>query len=144
MWNQLKPMSTRPLRAQPEGDRRWDSQDEDEAQWAFEWLCGDLLIRAREAFPSFDPQQGWRGREDRILLRNAYADFGVSTYGSLAAVRIAEREDGSYREEDMRTGRHARAEHWLHQIAPKFDALFGDYDCLGHFSNGKGVCRKHA
>lgn len=54
------------------------------------------------------------------------------------------RRYGSYREEDMRTGRHARVEHWLHQIAPEFDAIFGDYDCLGHFSNGEGVFRKRA
>lgn len=119
-----------------------DCDDSDEAQWAYEWLCDDLVARARAAFPSFDPQQGWRGREDRILLRNAYADFGVSTYSGLAAVWIAEREDGPYWEEDMRSGRHARAEYWLRQIAPKFDDLFGDLDCLGHFSNGEGVYRR--
>jgi hypothetical protein len=48
----------------------------------------------RRAFPSLIPHDGWRGREDRILMRNAYADFGVSVYGGLVAVWIVERDDG--------------------------------------------------
>jgi hypothetical protein len=35
-----------------------------------------------------------------------------------------------------------RAQRWLSQIAARFDTLFGDYDCLGHMSNGEGVYRK--
>jgi len=88
------------------------------------------------------PHAGWRGREDRILMRNAYADFGVSTYGGLVAVWIAEREDGPYWESDWRHPRTGRAQRWLSQIAARFDAIFGDYECLGHMSNGEGVYRK--
>ena len=115
---------------------------DDGSDWDFdyEWLRDDLVERARAAFPSLDPHDGWRGREDRILMRNAYADFGVSIYGSLVAVWIAEREDGAY----WRHPRTARARRWLSQIAPRFDALFGQYDCLGHMSNGEGVYRKRA
>jgi hypothetical protein len=43
---------------------------------------------------------------------------------------------------DCRTVRSPRAQRWLAQIAPKFDAEFGDYDCLGHMSNGEGVYRR--
>jgi hypothetical protein len=32
----------------------------------------------------------------------------------------------------------------LAQIVPRFEALFGDYECLGHMSNGEGVYRKRA
>ncbi len=71
----------------------------------------------------------------------AYADFGVSVYCGLVAVWIAERDDGSYWDTDWRTARSPRAQRWLQQIAPP---LFGDYDCLGHMSNGKGVYRKRA
>lgn len=123
-------------------------EDEDgeayDLNFEFEWLRNDLCERARAAFPSLMPREGWRGREDRILARNAYADFGVSTYGELVAVWIVEREDGAYRDTDWRTARSGRAQRWLQQIAPKFDALFGTHDCLGHMSNGEGVYRKRA
>lgn len=62
----------------------------------YEWLRDDLTERAAAAFPSLLPYDGWRGREDRILMRNACADFGVSIYGGLVAVWIAERDDGAY------------------------------------------------
>ncbi|MFZ5665764.1 MAG: hypothetical protein ACOY7L_11130 [Pseudomonadota bacterium] len=113
-------------------------------EFEYEWLCDDLRMRAARAFPSLCAHDGWRSREDRILMRNAYADFGVSVYGGLAAVWIAERDDGSYWDADWRTARSYRAQRWLQQIAPRFDALFGDYDYLGHMSNGEGVYRKRA
>ena len=56
-------------------------------------------------------------------MRNAYADFGVSVYGGLVAVWIAERDDGAYWDADWRTARSPRAQRWLSQIAARFDAL---------------------
>ena len=119
---------------------------DDDGDWDFEyeWLRDDLREQAAAAFPSLIPHDGWRGREDRILMRNAYADFGVSTYGSLVAVWIAERKDGPYWESDWRHPRTGRARRWLTQIALRFEALFGEYECLGHMSNGEGVYRKRA
>ena len=117
-------------------------EDEEERDFEYEWLRGDLAERAAAAFPSLIPYDGWRGREDRILMRNAFADFGVSVYGSLVAVWIAERDDGAYWDLEWRTARSPRAQHWLRQIAARFDALFGDYDCFGHMSNGEGVYQK--
>lgn len=116
----------------------------DPDDWAFEyaWLRDDLIERAARMFPSLEPHQGWRGREGRILARNAFADFGVSVYSELVAVWIAERDDGAYWDADAQTARSARARTWLRRIAARFDAEFGDYDCLGHFSNGEGVFRK--
>ena len=111
-------------------------------EWEYECLHDNLRARAVEAFPSLSPHDGWRGREDRILLRNAYADFGVSVYGELVAVWIVERDDASYWDADWRHARSARAQRWLGQIAAHFDALFGDYDCLGRMSNGEGVYRR--
>lgn len=111
---------------------------EDSDTWDFEYegLRDDLAERATRLFPSLEPPDGWRGREDRILARNAFADFGVSIYGELVAVWIVERDDGSYRDAAAQTARSPRARHWLAQITRRFDAEFGDYDCLGHFSNG--------
>lgn len=60
------------------------------------------------------------------------------------AVWIVERDDGAYWDADWRTARSPRARRWLSQIASRFDAVFGDYDCLGHMSNGEGVYTKRA
>jgi hypothetical protein len=118
--------------------------DEDDWDFEYEWLRADLSERAAAAFPSLEAHDGWRGREDRILRRNAFADFGVSVYGGLVAIWVVERDDGAYWDAEWRTARSPRAQQWLRQIAPRFDALFGDYDCLGHMSNGEGVYRKRA
>ena len=64
--------------------------------------------------------------------------------GGLVAVWIVERDDGAYWDADWRTARSPRARRWLSQIASRFDAMFGDYDCLGHMSNGEGVYTKRA
>lgn len=116
--------------------------DEDDWEFTLEWLRDDLIAQARRAFPSLEPHDGWRGREDRILLRNGYADFGLSIYGGLAAVWIVERDDTSYHEAELRRPLHALAQHWLGSVAGRFDDLFGEYVCLGHMSNGEGVYRK--
>ena len=121
-----------------------DVGSDDDCEFEYEWLREDLRKRAGRAFPSLIPHDGWRGREDRILMRNAYADFGVSVYGGLVAVWIVERDDGPYWDADWRTARSPRAQRWLSQIESRFDALFGDYDCLGHMSNGEGVYTKRA
>lgn len=121
-----------------------DDGDTDAYDFEFAWLREDLCERAASAFPSLRSYQAWRGREDRVLMRNAFADFGVSTYGSIVAVWIVERDDGAYWDAEWRTARSPRAQRWLRQIAPRFDALFGTLDCLGHMSNGEGVYRKRA
>ena len=69
-------------------------ENDDDWDFEYEWLREDLRERAGQAFPSLIAHDGWRGREDRILMRNAYADFGVSVYAGLAAVWIIERDDG--------------------------------------------------
>lgn len=117
-------------------------ESDDDWEFEFEWLRDDLRERAVQAFPSLTSHDGWRGREDRILMRNAFADFGVSIDGGVVAVWIAERDDGGYWDVEWRTARLPRAQHWLEQIAKRFDCLFGDYDCLGRFSNGEAIYRK--
>ena len=68
----------------------------------------------------------------------------LMVYGGLVAVWIVERDDGAYWDADWRTARSPRAQRWLSQIASRFDAMFGEYDCLGHMSNGEGVYAKRA
>lgn len=121
-----------------------DIECDEDRDFKYEWQCEGLREKAAAAFPSLVSHDGWRGREDRILLRNAYADFGVSIYCGLVAVWIVERDDGAYWDADGRTARSPRAQRWLAQIATRFDRLFGDYDCLGSMSNGEAVFRKRA
>lgn len=117
-------------------------ESDDDFDFEYDCLLDDLRSRAGEAFPSLAKHDGWRGREDRILMRNAFADFGVSVYGGLVAVWIAERDDGAYWDAEWRTARSPRARCWLRRIASRFDALFGDLHCLGHMSNGESVYRQ--
>ena len=116
-----------------------DCDEPDDAEWEYDMLCEDILTTASAAFPSFGAYQGWRGREDRILLRNAYADFGISTYGCIAAIWIVERNDSAYYDADTRNCRSGRARQWLTQVAPRFEALFSDLTCIGRMSNGEAV-----
>jgi hypothetical protein len=119
--------------------RLLDDEDDDDPDWAYECLVDDITAAAKAAFPSLEPFQGWRGREDRILLRNAYADLGVSTYCGLAAIWLAERDDNGYWQADFRQPRTARAKHWLAQVTPRFEQLFGELRMIGRFSNGEAI-----
>ncbi len=116
-----------------------DNDEPDNAEWDYQCLCEEIRSSALAAFPSFDPADGWRGCEDRVLLRNAYADIGVSTYGSIAAIWIATRDDPAYHDADARTSCSGRARQWLTQVAPRFDALFAQLDRVGRMSNGESV-----
>ena len=119
-----------------------DGVDQDAAEWAYECLCDDIRSSASVAFQSFRTVESWRGREGRVLLRNAYADIGISVYGCIAAIWIAERDDPAYHDADARTYRSGRARQWLAQIAPRFDALFAQLDFLGRMSNGESVYQR--
>ena len=112
-------------------DESWD--------WAYEDMVDFVTYNAQQAFPSLEEHDGWRGREDRILLRNAYADLGISVYGSLAAVWLAEREDASYMDSDMECARSGRAAHWLQQVKRRFESIFAEYRRIGRFSNGEAI-----
>lgn len=108
-------------------------------EWAYECLVDEIVDTARTAFPSLERFEGWRGREDRILLRNAFADCGMSTYCGLAAIWLAERDDNRYWEADYRRPRTGRARHWIALTAPRFMTLFGELRMIGRFSNGKAI-----
>lgn len=112
---------------------------EDDWHWAYESLVEDIVATARSCLPSLEPFDGWRGREDRILLRNAFADCGVSTYCGLAAIWIVERDDSLYWEADYQNARSGRAQQWLTQVSDKFIKAFGELRLVGRFSNGEAI-----
>lgn len=111
----------------------------DDPEWVYECLVDKIVDGARTAFPSLESCDGWRGREDRILLRNAFADCGISTYCGLAAIWLAERDDNRYWEADYRQPRTGRARYWIARAAPRFVALFGELRMVGRFSNGEAI-----
>lgn len=108
----------------------------------YEWLRGDLAERAAAALPSLAPTMAGVGAKTGSLWAGEFAAFEVSVYGGLVAASIAERDDGAYWDPEWRTARSSRAQRWLRQIVARIDAVFGEYDCLGHMSNGEGVYQK--
>lgn len=114
-------------------------EPEDERDRGYECLVDDVVDTARFLFPSLELFDGWRGREDRILLRNAFADCGVSTYCGLAAIWLVERDDAQYWEADSRQARSGCAQRWLAQVSDRFIKAFGDLRLVGRFSNGEAL-----
>ncbi len=119
--------------------RLLEDGEDDDIDWVYECLVDEIIDAAKAVFPSFERFDGWRGREDRILLRNAFADCGISTYCGLAAIWLVERDDPQYWEADFYTPRTARARHWLAQVSGKFIDLFGELRLVGRFSNGEAI-----
>ena len=119
--------------------RLLDDGEEDDVDWAYECFVVEVIDTAKAAFPSFERFDGWRIREDRILLRNAFADCGISNYCGLAAIWLAERDDARYWEADFYMPRTARARHWLGQVSGRFIDLFGEFRLVGRVSNGEAI-----
>ncbi|MGX7894186.1 hypothetical protein [Tsuneonella sp. HG222] len=119
--------------------RTLEIEDEDNWEWEYEYLVEEIIETARSTFPSLEPCDGWRGREDRILLRNAFADCGISAYCGLVAIWLAERDDGGYWDADAYHPRSGRAQRWLSQVASRFEATFGELRMIGRFSNGEAI-----
>jgi hypothetical protein len=78
---------------------------------------------------SFDPIHRWRGCAGRVLLRNPYADIGITTDHGLAAVWIGERVDRDYRIRCEWTDVSGVARRWLTAVAPTFDAVAARLGC---------------
>lgn len=116
-----------------------DLDSDGDYDWEYEFLIDDIRNRAQSAFPSLEPHDGWRGREDRILMRNTFADCGISVYCGLVATWLAERDDGRYWDADACHSLTGRARRWLTQVEPRFLALFGELRQIGRFSNGEAI-----
>ena len=119
--------------------RLLEDGEDDDADWVYKCLVDEIIDTTKASFPSFEAFDGWRGREDRILLRNAFADCGISTYSGLAAIWIAPRDDALFWGADSSYPRAARARHWIGQVRPHFERLFGELKMVGCFSNGEAI-----
>ena len=93
-----------------------------------------LQDTARELWPSFwDIGAEWAGREDRIILRNRLAEFGVSEYCGLVSIWVRPRPDAEMP---------ALAEKWVWSIQKKFFENFGSLKLVGRASNGEAFFQK--
>lgn len=104
-----------------------------EADW--DWIAEDAARTISEMFPSFRPDDDWRGREDRVVARNSLVDFGFSEYCGLMAYWMVPREglDGNLE---------AFAERWIAAVSRRFCARFGEYVRIGGMSDGTSVYQR--
>jgi hypothetical protein len=93
------------------------------ADWysAYLDLVAAIRIGMRQEMRSFDPIHRWRGDAHRVLLRNPYADIGLTCLDGQAAVWIGERTDRDYRIRCEWSDVSGPARLWLSSIAPVFE-----------------------
>ena len=94
------------------------------ADWYSTYLDLVAAIRThmRRDMRSLDPIHRWRETAHRVLLRNPYADIGLTCLDGQAAVWISERIDRDYRIRCEWSDVSGPARRWLASIAPTFEA----------------------
>lgn len=90
---------------------------------AYAALVAEIRREVRLDLGSFDPLHGWRGTAHRVILRNTYADIGITTGQGHAAIWLSERVDRVYRLRCEWIDLSADARRWLIDITPRFDAV---------------------
>ena len=108
---------------------------------AYTGFVAEIRREMRLDMRSFDPIHRWRGCASRVLLRNPYADIGISTGHGLAAVWISERVDRDYRIRCEWTDVSGAARRWLTAIAPTFDAVAARLGCTPDLPDRAGEPR---
>lgn len=98
--------------------------------FAWDDYVDDITERAKELWPSLhEPYHvRWLHREDRVLLSNDHAHFGVSEYCGLVAIWIVMRDD--VRNENL-------SQHWVDVAGAKLVREFGELRKVGTASNGE-------
>lgn len=104
----------------------------DFSQDDFDFFVEDFTSDITCMWPSTYEQDGWHGREDRIVARNRFVSFGVSEYCGLIAVwAVVDIEEHNHHINE------ALADNWLALISDKFKRSFGELRSIGHASNGE-------
>ena len=122
------------------GDTHFNEQDD---QLLYDDFDENLKTLLKEAFPSLSPDERWLGREDKALLSNSYAYFGISTYCDLVAVWVAAKEP-DYRASGAW---YSMRDKWIASIERRFAKTVGKswgapLTKVGTFSNGEAVFSK--
>lgn len=106
----------------------FECMDEDDASFYWDDYLDELREQMQFIAPSMEEHDGWAGREDRILMRNNLAEFGVSEYCGLVAIWLRVRTD---------LDSEALAINWCATIAAKFSRAFAQLQKTGTASNGE-------
>ena len=122
------------------GDTHLQEQD---SQLLYDDFSDDLKTLLKEAFPSLNPDERWLGREDKAILENAYAYFGISTYCGLVAVWVSAKE----KDWNSSSAWYAMRDRWIASIEKKFAKTMArawgvPLTKVGTFSNGEAVFSK--
>lgn len=103
----------------------------------FEWFIEDVQETLKSYWPSFRNEEGWIGRENRIVAGNAFATVTVSEYGGIVAICLVSKAEywrkHGYGEDAALEGLSIG---WCGAIEKKFLELFGRMRKVGTMSNG--------
>ena len=81
-------------------------------------------------FPSLDRVACWRTATDHVLMRNTYADAGVSLGYGEAAIWMAIRNDREFRLRSTWRDLKPAAERWLNDVAPRLEGALARLGCM--------------
>ena len=96
---------------------------------AYDVLIARVVREVATAFESFDPVPHWRGRASGALLRNAYADIGVTLAGEQALIWMALRADREFCIRAIRPDLRPSAVNWLAGASGRFDSVLTQLGC---------------
>ena len=113
-----------------------DVSEYDSDTW--EDFLQDVRNVVEERFPSLTEEDGWLGREDRIVAGNTHAVVTVSEYCGVAAVALCPREIkyGSWVANPLGVA-------WVNQVARKFEEHFAKrypQSCLSPIGTASNGC----
>jgi hypothetical protein len=99
----------------------------------WEHLVEDLVDNLATIAPSLRRVDRWLDREDRGIMENQHAVFGISEYCGVAAVWVV-----------TRFAEHpSLAERWVSQVWARLDSRYPErLYTVGRFSNGEAVYRR--
>lgn len=111
--------------------------DEDipsEFDWQF--YVEALQHEAQVVWPSMSECDDFIGREDRAIMENDLAWFGVSEYCGCVAIWLKAKDEPHYGND------WPLAHHWVSQAGKTLSKRFGTMDRIGVMSNGEAVYQK--
>ena len=113
-----------------------DKPEYDEVLGSIDWedFVDNLAYRAKKLWPSLQNCEKWLGSEDKAILENRFAYFGISEYCGLASVWFVLKDD-------LVEGlaKNAKVTMWANQVEKTFHKNFGTLRKIGTFSNGEAV-----
>jgi hypothetical protein len=100
-------------------------------QWAqaYQRLIADIRHAGQHHLHQLDVASSWRGCIDRVVLRGAYADLGLTVGHGAAAVWLDRRIDAAHRSRADWGSFPAEAEAWFDLAKPRFVAMLREIGC---------------